>query len=46
MARQYSRLFCWLMNLVDSRVHDDADGWCRWVAPYGFVIDAGCSRHD
>lgn len=44
-AGGYSIAICECMNLVDNRVHDD-DHCCEWVAPYGFVIQAGCKKHD
>lgn len=46
---QYTTEFCALMNLLDPRVHLDTKDFpyeCAWVAPYGFVIEAGCPRHD
>jgi len=43
--RQYSRWFCWLMNHIDPRVHCD-EFCCEWQAPYGFVAEAGCPKHD
>lgn len=42
-ARQRSRLYCWLMNLIDFRF------WrceCHYQAPYGRVVMAGCPYHD
>jgi len=44
-AHWYSDEFCALMNLLDPRVHRDTY-CCEWVAPYGFVPEAGCPRHD
>lgn len=40
------------MNVIDPRVwHDvlaiDDDIYlCHWEAPYGWVVEAGCPRHD
>ena len=44
-TRLYSQEECDEMNKTDSRVHED-EYWCQWVAPYGFVPEAGCPKHD
>lgn len=44
-AKQYTKFYCWLMNLIDFRLWDD-DGDCRYQAPYGFVANAGCVTND
>jgi hypothetical protein len=41
---RYSLLTCWVMNLIDRRAH--CLYGCRWIAPYGFVRNAGCWIHD
>lgn len=43
--KTYSEAYCYNMNLIDPRVHDD-EYWCQWVSPYGFVPEAGCPKHD
>jgi hypothetical protein len=40
---QYPPRFCEWMNRVDNRVGGCE---CQWVAPYGFVVAAGCPNHD
>jgi len=42
-AWQYTRLYCWIMNIIDFRF------WrceCEYVAPYGKVIAGHCKKHD
>lgn len=41
---QYPARFCEWMNVADERAHGPCA--CHWAAPYGFVIEAGCSEHD
>ena len=41
----YGPFVCHIMNLFDKRVHKDTYR-CEWVAPYGFVPEAGCPVHD
>ncbi len=38
---QYPQRFCDWMNVIDPH-----DCGCEWMAPYGFVIEAGCPEHD
>lgn len=42
---QYPYRFCEQMNIIDDRVRFAGCG-CGWVAPYGFVVEAGCPEHD
>lgn len=45
----YGPFVCHIMNLFDRRVHRNNDKEpyeCKWVAPYGFVPEAGCPDHD
>lgn len=42
---QWSEPWCDAMNDLDPRVHDD-EFMCQWAAPYGFVPEAGCPKHD
>ena len=44
-SKEYSQFVCHIMNLFDSRAHR-RECECAWVAPYGFVIEGGCSEHD
>lgn len=44
-AHWYSDEFCYLMNILDPRVHR-GNYCCEWVAPYGFVPEACCPEHD
>ena len=41
----YSPFVCHIMNLLDKRVRE-CNCVCEWVSPYGFVPEAGCSKHD
>lgn len=49
-SKEYNAFICHNMNMFDERVrlHREAkDGMhCEWVAPYGFVPEAGCPVHD
>lgn len=36
---------CAAANRTDPRVHND-EYLCCWVAPFGFVPEAGCPKHD
>lgn len=42
---EYSRFVCHVMNLFDPRAKPHGHA-CEWVAPYGFVPEAGCPLHD
>ena len=42
---QYPQRFCDWMNKIDDRVHCD-EFECLWQSPYGFVVEAGCPKHD
>lgn len=44
-SREYSPFVCHVMNLFDPRARR-LECECSWVAPYGFVVEAGCSEHD
>lgn len=39
---QYPARFCQWMNVADAHPYCN----CEWVSPYGFVIEAGCPKHD
>ena len=41
---QFSQSFCDMMETDDALRECDCE--CGWVAPYGFVVEAGCPRHD
>jgi hypothetical protein len=43
-SKEYSPFVCHTMNLFDERAIKDCE--CKWVAPYGFVPEAGCPLHD
>jgi hypothetical protein len=42
--RRYSRALCLLLNIFDPRV--PCKHGCKWVAPFGWLRNAGCPRHD
>ena len=42
--RRYSRAVCILLNIFDPRVPRKYG--CKWVAPFGYVRNASCPRHD
>jgi hypothetical protein len=42
--RRYSSAVCMLLNNFDPRV--PCDHGCKWVAPFGYVPNARCPRHD
>jgi len=44
-GKHYPPHTCQVMNMLDKRVHED-DFMCVWQAPYGFVPEAGCPKHD
>lgn len=43
-SREYSPFVCHIANLFDERARGPCE--CQWVSPYGFVIEAGCAKHD
>ena len=43
-SKTYDAFTCHIANLFDERTHGGCE--CRWMAPYGFVIEAGCPAHD
>lgn len=43
-SKTYSPFVCHIANLFDDRAHGLCE--CRWVSPYGFVIEVGCAEHD
>ena len=43
--RQWKNWECWIINLIDIRLWF-CDCNCEWVAPYGFVPEADCEKHD
>lgn len=44
-SKEYSEFVCHIMNLLDPRVRECGNE-CTWVAPFGWVPEAGCSIHD
>lgn len=44
-SKEYSPFVCHIMNLLDPRVRECGNE-CEWVAPFGWVPEAGCSIHD
>jgi hypothetical protein len=40
----YSEFTCHIANMLDPRSRENCE--CRWVAPYGWVPEAGCPAHD
>ena len=42
--RRFSRAVCMLLNIFDPRV--PCKYGCKWVAPFGYVRNASCPRHD
>jgi hypothetical protein len=42
--RHYSRASCLLLNIFDPRV--PCDHGCKWIAPFGWVRNASCPKHD
>lgn len=44
-TKEYSAFVCHIMNLFDPR-RLECRNECAWVAPYGWVPEAGCSAHD
>ncbi len=42
--RSYSPAVCLLLNIFDPRV--PCDYGCKWVAPFGWVRNASCPKHD
>jgi len=43
--RQWKKWECWIMNLIDFRLWF-SECLCHWQAPYGFVPEADCPKHD
>lgn len=43
-SKTYDEFTCHIANLFDPRAHANCE--CRWYAPYGFVVEAGCPEHD
>lgn len=42
--KQWTETECRERNRTEPRIHE---GWnCQWVAPYGWVPEAGCPVHD
>jgi hypothetical protein len=44
-SKEYSDFVCHIMNLFDPRV-GECRNECAWVAPFGWVPEAGCAIHD
>jgi len=42
--RRYNAAVCFIMNVFDPRV--PCKHRCRWIAPYGYVRNASCPKHD
>jgi hypothetical protein len=42
--RRYNAAVCFIMNVFDPRV--PCKHSCRWIAPYGYVRNASCPKHD
>jgi len=43
-SKEYSLFVCHIANLFDERARGLCE--CRWISPYGFVVEAGCAEHD
>jgi hypothetical protein len=41
--RLYTDEFCAAMNQIDPRAH--CPNGCEWIAPFGWVPNASCSKH-
>lgn len=44
-SKEYSAFICHIMNLIDPRTRECSNA-CEWVAPFGWVPEAGCKIHD
>jgi hypothetical protein len=44
-SKEYPAFVCHIMNLIDPRVRE-CGAECAWVAPFGWVPEAGCPVHD
>ena len=42
--RRYSRATCLLLNIFDPRV--PCKYGCKWVAPFGWLRNPSCRKHD
>lgn len=44
-VKEYSEFVCHVMNLLDPRF-GECRNECAWIAPFGWVPEAGCAIHD